>query len=284
MLRDAKAGDEAAIEAFLTLHAETSMFLRSNLRQFGLSGSKAPHATRFWLAGDPITAVFGFSNAGFATVQAPDASSAVWEAFAAALQGRKLAGITGEAAQVAAAKGALRVGEANFGLDAPEPLYRLDLADLTLPDLPGTLRPPRESDRERLFQWTRAYSAELHMSAPERLDEDARVRTDSALDTEDVRFLEVGGEPVAMTAFNARLPDMVQIGGVYTPPEWRGRGHARRAVALHLAEARGEGVQTAILFASGPAACRAYEAIGFEQIGRYGLSILTEPVVIGAAR
>ena len=84
-----------------------------------------------------------------------------------------------------------------------------------------------------------------------------------------------------MTALNARLPDMVQIGGVYTPPEQRGRGHARTAVALHLAALRAAGVDTAILFASGPAACRAYEAIGFERIGTYALSFLSAPVVIG---
>ena len=73
----------------------------------------------------------------------------------------------------------------------------------------------------------------------------------------------------------------MQVGGVYTPPGLRGRGQARRAVALHMQELRGEGVQTAILFASGAAACRAYEAIGFRRIGTYSLAILEEPVVIG---
>ncbi|MCP5038532.1 MAG: hypothetical protein GY945_13145 [Rhodobacteraceae bacterium] len=59
------------------------------------------------------------------------------------------------------------------------------------------------------------------------------------------------------------------------------RGLARRAVAAHLLEARDKGVKTAILFASGAPACRAYEAIGFRQIGRYGLAILAEPQTIG---
>ena len=75
--------------------------------------------------------------------------------------------------------------------------------------------------------------------------------------------------------------DLVQIGGVYTPPGLRGQGHARRAVALHREEARAEGIRTAILFASGAAACRAYEAIGFERIGSYALSILRKPVAVG---
>nr|WP_255743953.1 GNAT family N-acetyltransferase [Aliiroseovarius sediminis] len=121
------------------------------------------------------------------------------------------------------------------------------------------------------------------MSSPERLDEEAQGRTDRALETGDVRIMEVNGQPVAMTAINARLPDMIQIGGVYTPPTLRGKGYARRVVALHLAEEREQGVTNAILFASGPAACRAYEAIGFRHIGSYALAILKEPVILGVA-
>lgn len=281
MLRAAKAGDEEAIDAFLARHAETSMFLRGNLANLGLVDRESPHGTEYWLAGDPITAVFGLTNAGFAMSQAPDAPPALWDEFAAIVRGRSLAGITGEVAQVAAAKRALAVAALPFALDDPEPLFRLDLADLSIPALPGTIRAPGERDRELLLSWTRAYSAELHMSAPHRLDQEARDRTERALATGDVRLLEINGTAVAMTALNARLPDMVQIGGVYTPPALRGRGHARRAVALHLAEIRSEGVKTAILFASGPAASRAYESIGFRRIGTYALAILKEPVIIG---
>jgi predicted GNAT family acetyltransferase len=66
-----------------------------------------------------------------------------------------------------------------------------------------------------------------------------------------------------MTGFNAQTADIVQIGGVYTPPPLRSRGHARRAVALHLAEARDRGVRAPRSLRSGAAAARAYEAIGF---------------------
>ena len=75
------------------------------------------------------------------------------------------------------------------------------------------------------------------------------------------------------TAFNATLPDCVQVGGVFTPPELRGRGHGRAVVAASLEIARSEGVTRSILFtdeANAPAR-RAYEAIGFREIGRYGI-------------
>ena len=284
MIRPARAGDEPGIEAFLARHADTSMFLRANLARFGLFDRDAPHATEFWLAeGDGVEAVFGLSNSGFLMTQAPEATPVVWQAFAEQIRGRVLAGMTGETRQVTAAKRALGLEEAAYGMDEPQPLYRLDLDQMALPDAPGLIRPPVEVDRGLLLRWMRGYAAELHMTSPERLDQEALDRTERALAGGDVRLLELGGQPVAMTAINARLPDMVQIGGVYTPPDLRGRGLARRVVALHMQEERARGVATAILFASGPAACRAYEAIGFRHIGSYALSILKEPMELAAA-
>lgn len=284
MLRAARPGDEAKIEAFLADHAASSMFLRSNLARHGLSDHTSPHGTAFWWAGDgAVTAVFGLSNAGYAMMQAPDAPPALYDAFAARIAGRTVKGLTGVPDQVVATKDALGIAKAAYALDHIEPLFRLALGALRLPPGDGALRAPVEADRALLYRWSRAYAAELHMSAPDQLDAEAQGRTERALDGDDVRLLETDAVPVAMTALNARLPDMVQIGGVYTPPDQRGRGYARAAVALHLAELRAEGVDTAILFASGPAACRAYEAIGFERIGTYALSFLSAPVVIGRA-
>ena len=70
---------------------------------------------------------------------------------------------------------------------------------------------------------------------------------------------------------------------VFTPQAVRGQGYARRAVALHLDRARASGVKRAILFASGPSASRAYEAIGFERIGNFTLLFFAEPHVVKAA-
>jgi predicted GNAT family acetyltransferase len=85
-----------------------------------------------------------------------------------------------------------------------------------------------------------------------------------------------------MTGFNATLPEIVQIGGVYTPADLRGRGYARRAVALHLAEARGKGTARAVLFAANDAAARAYRAIGFQPAVPFTLFLLSTPTRITA--
>ena len=89
-----------------------------------------------------------------------------------------------------------------------------------------------------------------------------------------------GDTPVAATTFNAALPQIVQIGAVYTPPALRGKGHARRAVALHLEQARTTGVRRATLFASAQNAIAAYTAVGFRQIGDWVLAIFKTPQVV----
>jgi predicted GNAT family acetyltransferase len=54
--------------------------------------------------------------------------------------------------------------------------------------------------------------------------------------------------PVAYSAFNAALPDMVQSGGVWTPPEPWGCGYGRMALAGSLLTASTKGADRAVLF------------------------------------
>lgn len=284
MLRAARPGDETRVDAFLSGYRETSMFLRGNLHAHGLDERDDPHGTAFWLeeTGDQVTAVFGLSNAGFVMLQAPEASDALLSEFALGIAGQRVAGVTGDPDLAGRMIAALGLEDAAFALREPEPLYRLHLAALDTAGLGFELtRPPHEGDRALLYDWFLAYETELHMSPSDKRAAAARRRTQRALSCDCVRLLLSDGTPVAMTATNAALPDMVQVGGVYAPPAFRGKGYARTAVARHLEELRAHGVKTAILFASGPAASRAYEAIGFERIGSYALAILAQPQVIG---
>jgi predicted GNAT family acetyltransferase len=87
-----------------------------------------------------------------------------------------------------------------------------------------------------------------------------------------------GNDAVSTCCFNARLPDMVQLGNVWTPPELRGRGFARAAVAGALLLARRHDVAEAILFTGdgNHAAQRAYAALGFQRIGDYAILLFAE--------
>jgi predicted GNAT family acetyltransferase len=71
------------------------------------------------------------------------------------------------------------------------------------------------------------------------------------------------------------LPDIVQLGGIYTPPAFRGRGYAKASVAASLLAARDRGATRAVLFTSNPSAARSYEAVGFQRLGDYGLILLS---------
>jgi predicted GNAT family acetyltransferase len=92
--------------------------------------------------------------------------------------------------------------------------------------------------------------------------------------------LEHNHKPVACTAFNSTTKEAVQIGGVWTPLELRGRGYARCAVAASLLDARAEGARQAILFTgiNNVAAQKAYLALGFEHVGDYRILLLRPPL------
>ncbi|WP_116132488.1 GNAT family N-acetyltransferase [Tropicimonas sp. IMCC34043] len=276
--RAAVPGDAPAIERFLVARAETSMFLRSNLLRHGPCGGDAPEATRMWLqeGAEGLAGVLGLSTAGFVLVQLPGGADA--DELRQLLGSAELRGIFGATDQVIAARQALRLVEAEVRFEDDEPLYALSLDRLLIPDGTSRLRQAEDADRAHLADWRVDYLAEtLHFTREEAAAQALQDVT-GMIERGSLMLLETAaGEPLAMTSFNAIVPDMVQIGNVYTPPSLRGLGHARRAVALHLDLARSRGVTRAILFASGEAASKAYEAIGFVLNGRFSLVFFAQP-------
>ncbi|SFR58868.1 Acetyltransferase (GNAT) domain-containing protein [Yoonia tamlensis] len=274
----ANLADRPAIEAFLTDHVATSMFPLSNLRNHGMAGGH-PRAVTFWVRWETgrITDVLTVTDEGFAFPQCP---TMPWGDLRVALAGQALRGIMGDAGQVAGMRVALGWADA-AQVDEIEPLYRLNLADLKLPDCAGyTLCLLAEADRDLAQSWRAAYLRETGLSAGGGLQAAAKNDIAGYIAAGSHRVLRRAGQPVGMTGFNAHLPQTVQIGGVFTPHEFRGQGVARRAVGLHLKEARENGVTDAMLFAANDTAARAYEAIGFTKIGAFAMVIYKDPQVI----
>ncbi|HEY4882959.1 MAG TPA: GNAT family N-acetyltransferase [Myxococcales bacterium] len=276
MIRILGPGDEATLEAFLAPRANTSMFLRANARQGGLDDRGQPRQATYAAAIGPsgVVAVAAHCWNGILLLQAPERVPEVARA-ALAASGRPLKGISGPVDQVRTARDALEVRKA--AVDDADLLYSLDLAGLRVPAALAalSLRRPRGDDLPRLIAWREQYLVETGLSAPgPTLHQDARSSIELQQAQGDHWLLEDRGVPVAYTAFNARLPDIVQVGGVWTPPPLRGRGYARCAVAGSLLEARAAGARRAILFTSNTSAARAYEALGLTRSGEYGLLIL----------
>ena len=277
-MRPATVQDRPAIENLLNARRATSMFPLSNLRHYGMEGGHHL-AMNFWLRekSAEITDILGITEAGMVMPQCP---TAPWSEVAAILRGRTIIGVIGDGSQVAGIKESVPLPQ-HDGIDAVEPRYGLMLDAMQMPDGAGlTLVQVKDAPRDLMEAWRAAYIEEA-MPLPGQ-DYVATARSDIAsyIARDSHRVLYRDGVPVSFTGFNATLPDIVQIGGVWTPPELRCQGLARKAVALHLAEAAISGVKEAVLFAASPQAARAYEAIGFQRDGDFAFYLYPKPQVI----
>ncbi|TVP74083.1 MAG: GNAT family N-acetyltransferase [Rhodobacteraceae bacterium] len=282
LMRCARANDAPAIAAFLAPRIATSMFLLSNLEAHGLDGSAHPHATRYLLDTDAqgaLVGVLGCTQGGYLMCQHPGLTRQKVETFLTALGAQRLLGVTGEAAQVAQIIAALNARGADWLKDSAQPLFTRSLDDLTPPVV--ALRRPDAHDRAMLVRWFAQYLRETGQPAT---GDDCDRAAMHALTQGQARLLEgPDGTAIGMTIFNARAGDAVQVGGVFVQPAHRGQGHSGRMVAAHLWQARAQGVRRALLFATSVAAARAYQRIGFRQIGSYRIAMLANPLPLGAA-
>jgi RimJ/RimL family protein N-acetyltransferase len=264
--RAARAADIPPVERLLRQHLQSSMFLLGNLKD-PCNGQ----AMDLWVQ-DDLSGVVGLTEAGMVLMQAPHAPAEDWQAASVLLAGRSIAGCAGNTAQLRAFLAASDFVSRPTRLDEDEPGFSLDLDQLEIPKAEqAALIPLATAPRDLVLDWRAAYHREVLATGADVSEERAAQDIASYLDRDSHRVLSIAGQPVAMTGFNAQIPEVVQIGGVYTPPGLRGRGLARLAVALHLDEARKAGAQRAVLFAASPAAARAYEAIGFRPAGSFSL-------------
>ena len=274
-MRRATESDRPRIEALLARDPVQAMFPLANLATFGWEGDH-PYAVRFWLNDDGDVLAVTRSGLVLPVLPGGDTGGA-----AAALAGQEVSGLIGPADQCRPLAGLLDLAGQPTLRDQDEPQFRLDLAALEVPPGPGALQPLTAMPRLALVSWRRRYLAEIHGSTEAEMAEAADSEIATYIAAGSHRVLMEGDTPLAMTGFNARLTEVVQVGGVYTPPVLRGRGHARRAVALHLAEAMRTGARIATLLAASPAAQRAYEGLGFTRIGVWTMLMLRKPVRVG---
>lgn len=273
-------GDEERLDAFLALHPSTSLFLRSNLRRAGLWDEGRAFQARYAAmigADGGITGVVAHAWNGNLLVQAtPD--QAISLAASLAVEGdRPVAGIIGPLPAVQAVRALFPQKE--LASDGTQDLFDLPLADLRVPQIlrePGfTCRRAKVADFPLLTAWRRAYGVALR-----NIPDDATLAAEAGAEIanwgeagEIFLLVDPAGEPIAMAVHNARIPDTVQIGGVWTPPALRGRGYARAVVAAALLAARDDGAYVGVLFTGkqNEQARRAYLALGFRPIGDYGI-------------
>lgn len=284
--RRATQADRPALESFLRQHAPVAMFPLANLMTEGLARpldrDNPPRSLHAYVPeGADMHAVCAITDEGMLLPVLPGGDASVWDALRPLLAGRFAMGIAGEARMARAGLSALGLDRARMRLAEDEPHYLLELAALKVPDCTGmTLVAPDASDRRLLHDWRIAYHVETLGTPQAEAARAAERDLDGWLSRDAIRILLRDGVPVSMSGLNATAGDIVQVGGVFTPPELRRQGLARRAVALALAEQRAAGVTRATLFAASTNAAKAYEAIGFDRIGDYTLALFADPAEI----
>ena len=285
MPRIAQPGDEARLDAFLAQRPASAMFLRSNLAAHGLSGAGHDHATTYhlWEEDGQIAGVFGLTQNQNTMVQFPDNAlhDQICTDLPRVLAGKPIAVMTGLSSEVQMALGALGLSYPDlFKLNHDEPLFEVALKGLQ--DDLTNLRRPEARDFDLLSTWFNGYFEDTGLeSNPAKRTTEALTRAERAIRGEDIWLLcDERGLPVAMAGLNARVGDTVQVGSVYVPTELRNRGLGRTVVSKMLNHEASQGTKRAILFSNNDAATRAYEAIGFEQIGTFRVAILKEPACL----
>ena len=279
LMRMLGPGDETRLEDFLAAHADSSMSLRENLLRAGLrdDGGEFAAAYAASFVDGRVCGVAALCSNGMLLLQAPTDAAAL--ARLAAEGGRRaVTGALGPCAQVDAAFAGLGLESRPLRKRTREDLFGLSLRELVVPACLTTAgavcRRASAADLPVLAPWRHGYEIAVRGapdSAATRVEAERRVA--GLIADGDAFLLEVDGRPAAFCAISARLHEIVQIGGVWTPPALRGRGFARGAVAGALMAARAEGARRAVLFTSDAAARRSYEAVGFRRVGDFGIAL-----------
>lgn len=278
-------GDEPHVERLLAAHPDTSLFLRRNLATTGLvDRPERYHGTWAGAFEDGrLVAVAQHTRFGTVLVQAPVHVGPVVHAVARA-SARAVSGFVGPWDQVLAARAGMGFAGSPMRVESHEGLYALALDALVVPEALAAgrwrCRRARADDLDLLVGWRVGYNVETnHEQDGAELRALSREEIDAGLSERAGWLLEVDGAPVAYQQFNAMLADVVQVGGVWTPPPLRGRGYARAVVAGSLLAARADGVRRSVLFTgdTNVPAQRAYAALGFTRIGDWGLLFLATP-------
>lgn len=194
---------------------------------------------------------------------------------------RPIEGILGPNIQAEHVITNLGLSSASFRINSNEGLYQMNLADLNDLTMPCNMEvhSAQNIPKSILIEWMKSYNVEaLGASNDPILEQEVEEYWTVRLKKNDSWVLLLDGIPVALSALNARLTDIVQVGPVWTPPEYRNKGYARLLIAYSLHHEKLKGIKQAILFTENPAGLKAYISIGFKKIGDYRLALLKKSV------
>jgi predicted GNAT family acetyltransferase len=267
-------------QAFLETHAETSLFLLSNLATFGPRLGKSFNSGNFHLIEEDgeVIGVFCLTRCGNLLVQTGsrnDLASVILSAC-----DKEPISIEGVIGDWQAADSIWKHLSSDYRF---QPTYtsKERLYKLALPAASESVVSPRDMQVRRLNpqdfeQWeplSTAYFTEVGLPAQGTVEQ-RKASFDGQAAAGHWWGTFAGGRLVSMTGLNAAHGALGQVGGTYTLSSERRKGLARTTMGALLTEASGRHhLQEIILFTGeGNLAARSlYESLGFTVIGNYGL-------------
>jgi len=277
-------GDEGSLGAFLRRHATTTMFMRSNLRAAGTVDCGQIFGATWVAAIDEgeIVGVAAHCWNGVLLLQTGSHTELLVRV-ASRAHPREVLGLIGPWSTVVEGLATLGLDSSHLRVESREDLFTLTLSELRVPRLLESDAVSCRRASPQNFDLLSCWSAEFGIETMGEGDtREYRRRCSDGVrqsaERGDLWELVVAGQPVSTSNFNASLPDCVQIGGVWTPVEQRGRGYARSVVAGSLLAARSQAVTSSILFTpqNNEAARRAYTSLGYRKVGDYGILLFRE--------
>lgn len=271
------------LSSYLNHYQETTMFIRNNLYHSGITYQDAPFHGEYYgsFTNNQLNGILTHYWNGNVMMQAENftALSALVEEFKLK-RTRPIAGILGEDSQANFVIDKLDLQSSLFAINYQEKLFLLNLEKMIIPQAihsySCTLKTVQDCEMDVIKEWLIAYHIEAlgdEANNP-KLEESIINEIQDKQLSQNRWVLFVNNAPVSLCGFNAHLPDIVQLGPVYTPLSLRNKGFARIAVYLCLTQAAMKKVKRAILFTNDNSAIRAYKALGFQEIGKYRLALL----------
>ncbi len=191
----------------------------------------------------------------------------------------KIEGVLGLKTQGNALCEALGIQPHDMRVCEPEWLYIFDVTQSTAVSDAHTIRYATDEDKTTLVAWRVAFNIEiLNAIASPELTKKVERETEERLKQKEFVVLETEGTIRSFCSIHGFVPEAVIVGSVYTPPHYRNQGYARDVVkgAISLTKQTKSTLEKTVLFASNPAAVKAYSNIGFTYHADFFLGLLKE--------
>jgi len=279
MISAVSGKDLPEVKAFLEQNRETSMFLLSNIENYGLRLTEEMFSGNFKCLRSQgrVHAVFCLSRGGVLLAQTNGSEDFSKEILKACQEEEvPVDGVLGEWKTAEGLWRALLNQDRSLqtSFQSKERLYSLPLRqERNVKDIPEGVRNLQIADFEVWEKLNNDYLTEEGL--PLRGTREQRRKNFERRTASGYWWgLWEGESLVSIAAYNARYGPIGQVGGVFTEPAYRRKGFSRAVMEKLIVDSvEQHGVDLLILFTGekNEAARNMYERLGFAQIGFYGI-------------